>query len=116
MPRERLQPKFAGPLAIDQLGMDLTKRNAATGGIFLIHAPGKHRRPALEAGMVKQEARQLRARVPGNSNNCCLDGLAHDSRIFLSRSCTSLAWRWSWQMTRTVSSPAMVPTTSGHAS
>ena len=112
IPGEGLELEAGGEAAA-QLGMDFGKRNAAARFIFGVDATGKDWGRALETGMVQQQAGQFCAGVACYSYHCGLYGVAHDSRIVLSRASTSTARRASGQMTNTVSSPAMVPTTSG---
>ncbi len=116
IPRERLQLEVAAAVAIGQLRMNLGQRNAAARDVLCVHAPGKDRRLAFQAGMAQQQPGQLRAGVPGHSHHCCLYAFGHDSSMVLSRASTSPARRGSGQITSTVSSPATVPTTSGHPS
>ncbi len=116
LPGERLHLEIVDAVAAGELGMNLGERNAAMREILALHAPGKDRRLALEMRMVQQKPRQLRAGVSGDSHNRCLGGFRHDCNIVLSRAATSAAWRVSVQIIKTVSSPAMVPTTSGHSS
>ena len=77
------------------------------------HAP---RVVSFEPGMVEEEPSQFCACIASDTNNRGLNFLVHDSNIVLRRDSTSAALRWSGQITRTVSSPATVPTTSGHSS
>ena len=49
--------------------MDFGQGNAAARSVFFIHAPGKDRRRAIQAGMMQQQPGQLGARVPRNSHN-----------------------------------------------
>jgi hypothetical protein len=44
LPGEGLQFERAASVAIGQLGMNLSQRHAASGRIFLVHAPGEYRR------------------------------------------------------------------------
>ena len=104
------------PLLSAQLGMYLGQWNATAGRILFVHASGKNRGRFLEPGMAQQQPGQFRASVSSHSHHCRLYRLRHDSNIVLSRDSTSPARRESGQITSTVSSPATVPTTSGHPS
>src|SRR5437899_2126291 len=115
-PRKRLQLQRAAAVIVGQLRMNLGKWNSAASCVLLVHATGKHRWHVFEARMMQQQPSQLSAGISGYSNNGGLEGLGHDSSIVLSRASTSFARRTSGQITKTVSSPAIVPITSLHPS
>ena len=116
LPGKRLLLEFAAAVAVGQIGMNFGERNSAARRIFFVDAAGKDGGLALEAGMMEQQPGQFGAGVPGNSYNSGLNRFRHDSSIVLSLASTSPARRGSGQITSTVSSPATVPTTSGHSS
>src|ERR1035438_1623769 len=116
LPREGLQLQSSSTIVVGKLGVDIDERNSATRRVVGVDTSGEDRRRAFEPRMVEQEAGQFGACVAGDPHNGSLNFLGHDSNIVLRRDSTSAALRWSGQMTSTVSSPATVPTTSGHSS
>ena len=114
LPRERLHLQRMAAVVVCKLRMNFIERNSAARRILLVHAPRKHRRLALQPRMMQQQPRQFRAGISRHTHHRSLHRLCHDSSIFLSRASMSCARFTSGQITSTVSSPAIVPTTSFH--
>ena len=95
--------------------MNFDERHTAAGRVLFVHTAGKDRGRALEAWVMEQEPGEFASGIACDADDRGLDGRGHDSSRVLMRASTALAWRTSGQMMSTVSSPAMVPTTSGQA-
>ncbi len=116
LPRKRLLLQVAAALAVNQLRMNLAQRHSAARGIFRIHASRKHGGLPFRRGWCSSSLASSAPAYPVTPITRGLHCLFHDSSIVLNCCSTSAARRTSGQITSTVSSPATVPTTSGHSS